>query len=528
MTRISLPVVAVCLFALGVMAAPARAAPAAPAAVAARVAVLVGANGAAPGRKPLYYSHRDVDRMSEVLLAVGGFTRANVLVLKDPTPAALLRALEAASARLAGRPDSLLYFFYSGHADEVALYPGGHPVPLVRVRGIIDDARVSVKIGVVDACRGGSWTRAKGLVADEPFAVRWPLSLDNEGSVLIASSSGQESAHESDQLQGSFFTYHFTGGLRGAADRNADGVVTLSEGFEYAKEQTIRDTLRHTQETQRPSYAVNLRGRRDLVLTQVMSSPSTLAVDQKEGPLELVHAESGLRLLELPPGPRQVKLAVPPGAYLVRRRLERGNLVRELVVAAGAHSTIAEEQLTLVGHEGLAIKAASGPPPVPRMVVTTPPEVIARLAPPAARPVSAWIKVGAVSSAVVAGAGLALTIKFVRDIRYYDKQLDQYRRFPCADQPLDQSCKSDRMTRDSPLQRQQIEHAGELAREQDQFEKHQYTAMIVTGVATAASATLFYLWVRPSRASGPAEVASLQLLPVLGPGRQGMAAFVRF
>ncbi len=71
--------------------------------------------------------------------------------------------------------------------------------------------------------------------------------------MLIASSSGLESAHESDRLQGSFFTYHFTGGLRGAADRNGNGEITMTEAFEYAKERTIRDTLRVASETQHPA-----------------------------------------------------------------------------------------------------------------------------------------------------------------------------------------------------------------------------------------------------------------------------------
>ena len=214
---------------------------------------------------------------------------------------------------------------------------------------------------MVDACRGGSWTRAKGLVPDEPFAVRWPVSLGTEGSVLIASSSGLESAHESDRLQGSFFTYHFTGGLRGAADRNGNGEITMTEAFEYAKERTIRDTLRVASETQHPSYAVNLRGRRDLVLAQVAASPSTLSLSQQEGPLELIHAESGLQLLELPAGPRKVKLAVPPGTYLVRKRLPEGNLVREIQVTAGGVNELSEAQLTLVGYAGLAAKSAAAP-----------------------------------------------------------------------------------------------------------------------------------------------------------------------
>ncbi len=164
---------------LPVLAGPARAADAPDRPV--RVAVLVGANGAAPGRQPLLYSHRDVDRMAEVLRAVGGFDAANVFVLKDPSPKGLMGALLAAVNRLQGNPQSLLYFYYSGHADDQSLYPGGQATPLAPVRALIDEAKVSVKVGIVDACRGGSWTRAKGLVPDEPFAVRWPVSLGTEG-----------------------------------------------------------------------------------------------------------------------------------------------------------------------------------------------------------------------------------------------------------------------------------------------------------------------------------------------------------
>ena len=502
------------VLALGTTIAAAPALAQKPAAPGTRVAVLVGANAAAPGRRPLLYSHHDVERMAAVLLDVGGFHKGDVFTLKDPSPQTLLRALESAADRLRDAPESLLYFFYSGHADETSIYPGGHPVPLARVRTLIDQAKVSVRIGVVDACRGGSWTRAKGLVADEPFAVKWPVSLDSEGSVLIASSSGQESAHESDDLQGSYFTFHFAGGLRGAADRNADGMVSLSEGFEYAKERTIRDTLRHTREAQRPSYAVNLRGRRDLVLSRVAASASTLNVDQQEGPLELIHASSGLQLLELPPGPRKVKLAVPPGVYLVRKRLEHGNLVRDVKVEAGVTSTIAEEQLTLVGNADLAVAAkgvaepARRPLPRPLFIVSeidrrdqSPPAGVtgSKPAPVAASaiasaPVPAWLQVGAVSTGVAAVLSAALTWKFMGDVRSYDKELDAYRRFPCRGVPTDVRCDRTGTVLLSPLTPSHLAHRDSLRGEGKRFENLQMWGSITTVVTGALSVYLFSRW----------------------------------
>ena len=483
-----------------------------------RVAVLVGANGAAPGRQPLLYSHRDVDRMAEVLRAVGGFDAANVFVLKDPSPKGLMGALTAAVSRLQDHPQSLLYFYYSGHADDPALYPGGQPAPLAPVRALIDEAKVAVKVGIVDACRGGSWTRAKGLVPDEPFAVRWPVSLGTEGSVLIASSSGLESAHESDRLQGSFFTYHFTGGLRGAADRNSNGEITMTEAFEYAKERTIRDTLRVASETQHPSYAVNLRGRRDLVLAQVAASPSTLSLSQQEGPLELIHAESGLQLLELPAGPRKVKLAVPPGAYLVRKRTPDGNLVREIRVAAGGRNEIDEGQLTLVGHAGLAAKSVVRVPATQLDLRQPPPEP-----PSQAR---TWAKAGALVTAGIAVASFGLAVKFAVDVNDIQSELDPYRRYNCANGGTPTGCRDPAGLQPAPpLTPVEQDYIQGLQDESRHFERLQYTALSVSAVALLASAPLFYLWLRDPPA---AEGSAVSFAPLLAPGQAGLGASLRF
>jgi hypothetical protein len=185
---------------------------------------------------------------------------------------------------------------------------------------------------------------------------RRALRGSSEGSALIASSSGSESAHESDALGGSFFTHHFAAALRGAGDERHRGEVTLTEAFEYARQQTVRETARRAAEPQHPSFAINLKGRQDLVLAQVTSSPSSLAVEQDAGPIELVHLGTGLRLLELPPGRRQVTVAVPPGTYLVRRIDPSGVRSREVVVPPTGTARVNEHDLVLVGQERLVLK----------------------------------------------------------------------------------------------------------------------------------------------------------------------------
>lgn len=318
----------------------ARSAPGTP-----RAAVLVGANAAAGGRSTLHYAYADADSIAEVLVTSGGFPRGQVQVLRDPAPAALLEAVRRGAASLSGKPDAVFFFYFSGHSDGGALYSSGRPVALEELRAALENAELSVRVGVIDACQGGGWTRAKGLVPDAPFEVTLPLVLSSEGSALIASSAGEESAHESDQLSGSYFTVHLAAGLRGAADENGDGLVTLTEAFEYARWRTIRDTARVSQEPQHPTYALNLRGRQDLVLTQVAASPSRLEVTQSHGPLELINLDSGLRVLELPAGSRTVQLAVPPGRYALRRMVGRRVRVREVIVPADGSAQVDEDEL---------------------------------------------------------------------------------------------------------------------------------------------------------------------------------------
>lgn len=340
-----------------------------------RIAVIVGANHAIQGQAPLKYGQSDADKMAGVLTRVGHFDAADIHVLKDPSPAQVLAQLDGSLAELQKQrgsgAETLLFFYYSGHADAHALYPGGLALPLTQLRSRLNHLGAAVRIGLIDACQSGVWTQSKGFTADaRPFEIASPLEQQSEGSVYIASSSGLEAAHESDLLGGSFFTHYFASGLLGAADSSQDGNVTLQEAFDYAKILTIRDSTQYAPITQHPSFAIHLRGRSDLVLTQVGRSSSVITLEQKSGPLELIHLSSGLKLAELAPGKRRVQLAMPPGRYLIRRSDRAGNWVKEILVEPGRHDEISEQMLTRVASPFWAVKGI-GFDVAPRPTLTT-------------------------------------------------------------------------------------------------------------------------------------------------------------
>lgn len=319
-----------------------------------RHAVVVGANDGGVDRTELRYAHTDAERFRDTLVEVGDFASEDVDLLLNPDPDELLAALDQALDEAADDPQAMLVFYYSGHADADALFTDGQALALADLRARIEDERADVRIGIIDACSGGGWTGTKGLVAEaEPFFVPADLPLSSSGSVLIASSSGIENAHETDVTRGSLFTHHLVTGLRGAADASGDGRVSLNEVYGYAKDGTVRDAVLYAKGTQHPSFHLDLRGQQDLVLTRVDAADSWVELQQARGPLDLIDLSSGVTLLELPEGARDVRLALPPGDYLVRRTEGEAQHAHEFALAPGETLRIAEDQLVLVADSAL-------------------------------------------------------------------------------------------------------------------------------------------------------------------------------
>jgi uncharacterized caspase-like protein len=82
---------------------------------------------------------------------------------------------------------------------------------------------------------GSRKTRA-GHVDDE-FIQRLARS---KGRAIITASRAAEVSLELPELGHGVFTYYLVEGLRGAADTNTDGIVTLQELYEFVEQQVAR------------------------------------------------------------------------------------------------------------------------------------------------------------------------------------------------------------------------------------------------------------------------------------------------
>jgi Caspase domain len=338
--------------------------PAALAASAPRFAVVVGANRGDPSDRPLRYAEDDARRVAEALRTVGRFPADQIAVVTSGTAAEVREVLQRTNARLrATGGDSLLFVFYSGHGDADDLHLGGTRLSAQELTTLMAGSPASSRVLVVDACRSGALTRVKGGRPAPSFSVALDLPSPPQGFATLTSSGSTEDAQESDGLQSSFFTHYFASGLRGAADHNNDGWVTLGEVFTFASNETLLATSRTARGPQHPTYHYQLGGRQDLVLAH------TRALDGGVGGLQFQRAGRYLVQALQPDGRRHAaaeisagsagaRLALPAGRYQVLLRAGGKTWEGEVEVIAGVLTVTDASKLQPVEYPELVHKGA--------------------------------------------------------------------------------------------------------------------------------------------------------------------------
>ncbi len=307
-----------------------------------RYAVLVGVNEGDPEEIPLRFAESDADRVARVLGDLGEVPDQNLVLLRRADRTRLLDALDGLGRHIEADMESgqtaLLIVYYSGHADATSLHLGGTRLSFDDLTAALEAMPVDSRVLIVDACRSGGLTRVKGAAPAEPFAISAEDRLAATGTAIITSSAAGEDAQESDLLEGGVFTHHLVAGLLGAADDPVDGVVTLTEAYSYVYGQTLRATSAE-RVVQHPTFAFDLRGREDLVLTRVEASArrGSLVLDQP-GDYLVFEASRGGRLVTEVAVPAGGSVALSPGSYLVRQR--RDDSVRESEVTIGADESV--------------------------------------------------------------------------------------------------------------------------------------------------------------------------------------------
>ena len=232
-----------------------------------RWAVVIGVGRYdSPAIPPLLYTVSDAEAVYEVLIGQAGFKKDNVLLLTDktarkPSLRDIKWALGTFLARSAKKED-IVFIFFAGHgapevdprgaesdglakylvpsdADPNDLYSTGLPMDEFQV--IFDRIEAEQLVVFLDACYSGAAggrtfasKRTRAVRVDEVFLDRLTRS---KGRAIITASRASEVSIELPELSHGLFTHYLVQGLRGAADLDRDGIVSLQEVYQYLEQQ---------------------------------------------------------------------------------------------------------------------------------------------------------------------------------------------------------------------------------------------------------------------------------------------------
>ena len=305
-----------------------------------RVAIVVSA-GTADGQASLRYAERDADRMEVVLRDLGGFDR--IERLRDPRPQTLRAALDRVEQVAERDPSLQLVFYYSGHADEHGLLIGPERFAFDELRARLEGSRAAIRVALIDACYAGAMVQAKGGKPAAGYALDLMAPTRVRGAAIIAAGTASELAQESGEIEGSYFTHHLLSALRGAGDRDGDGVVTLAETYQYAYSHTLAATLPSLFGPQHPSYEYRLAGTGELPLTRLGRGRQALTFPAGDGRSYLVSTSGDEVVAEVTAQPQgRVRLVLPGGRYRVVARQDSRAWLADVGLPAGGGDVAVE------------------------------------------------------------------------------------------------------------------------------------------------------------------------------------------
>jgi hypothetical protein len=195
---------------------------------------------------------------------LGGVPRENIKILlnEQATYEAMRKALR--DWLKVPTEDDVVYLYFAGHggqdpdrrsdfyllpynADADNIASTGYPMDELNK----DVKRISARqvVLLTDACHSGAITgdqntRSAFSLNDINRVFAEQLEQSHGGSVVFTASEGSQLSQEGEQWGGGHgvFTYHVIEALKGYADDNRDGIVSLGEMLEYTRTHVLRDT----------------------------------------------------------------------------------------------------------------------------------------------------------------------------------------------------------------------------------------------------------------------------------------------
>jgi hypothetical protein len=229
-------------------------------------AVVIGINDY-PRVRQLKYAVNDARAFYDLLVNTNQIPSENVFLMVNGQ-ASLKQMRSTLGTRLKNKAgkDDMVIIYYAGHgaterdmmspdgdglekyllpydADPNDLYASA--LPMREIAHIFHRIRSERLIFIADACysgaSGGRTVSISGVRANISDAFLERIA-GGKGKVIITASSANEVSVEKDELHHGVFTYYMVEGLRGKADTDQNGLITVDEAYRYVSDKVTQAT----------------------------------------------------------------------------------------------------------------------------------------------------------------------------------------------------------------------------------------------------------------------------------------------
>jgi tetratricopeptide (TPR) repeat protein len=227
-------------------------------------AVVVGVSVYKDTRLKLKYADKDaIDFYNFLRTPEGGGLEADQITLltnEKATRSNIIRALNEKFNRAFEEDVVMIYIASHGQIDPVGNEVfflnydaevdnlAGSAVAQSDIEKILKISRAKKKIWIADACHSGTvedaFASSRSNIPSAINKLLGRISTSNNGTALLTASSSSEFSYEDARWGGGHgvFTYHLLEGMKGKADTNADGYVSIRELFDYVYKGVAEDT----------------------------------------------------------------------------------------------------------------------------------------------------------------------------------------------------------------------------------------------------------------------------------------------
>lgn len=241
----------------------------------------------------LNFTHADAQSFSDLLLNPNraGFSKENVKLLLDEQ-ATLSNIKKAISGWLFKyiAPDSTVLVFFAGHggveSDKTNTEPDGLAKYLLpwdadhdnlfasalsnaEFNRLLSTVKARRLVVFLDACYAGGVMQqgARGArdVAVAGITKSYEQLAQGEGRIVIAAAKPNQQSWEDPSINHGIFTYHLLEALKGEADTDNDGSVSIMEVFHYLEREVPKSVRRLANSVQEPFLCGSIA--KDIVLT---------------------------------------------------------------------------------------------------------------------------------------------------------------------------------------------------------------------------------------------------------------------